>query len=98
MFEVKAIPDNSTFANFTSCNLLTWCVQVEKALQSSLVKNRLKGSIMHEYRSIAQLVIISARGQIISLRTLTTSWPSWGRDERGGGRDLVLIHWGPRVA
>jgi len=32
MFEVKAIPNETTFFKTTPCNLLTWCVQVEKAL------------------------------------------------------------------
>ena len=32
MFEVKVIPNIAAFVNFTSCNLLTGCVQVKKAL------------------------------------------------------------------
>ena len=68
MIEVGAIPNISAFVDFISCDLLTRCVQV-KAFESFSGQKRLSG-LMHKYRSIAQLVTISARGRIISLRTL----------------------------
>jgi len=60
----------ASFFKVTSGNLLTWCVQLDRALSNFSDQKCLKRSITQGYRSIAQFVIVSARGQIISLRTL----------------------------
>jgi hypothetical protein len=70
MFEVTAIPDDVTFFWVSPGNSLD-ADSSNKHFKISLIKKRLKGSITQGYRSIAQLVIVLARGQIISLRTLS---------------------------